>query len=82
MERNREDIENHVNTLHSALRKEVNTLNESLEKELTTSLQKLAGHFESLSNGFVKNYTELVVPYTQVLTELQQLVNASRRGLR
>ena len=82
VERNREDIENHVNTLHSALRKEVNTLNESLEKELTTSLQTLAGHFESLSNGFVKNYTELVVPYTQVLTALQQLVEASRRGLR
>ena len=82
VERNREDIENHVNTLHSALRKEVNTLNESLEKELSTSLQALAGHFESLSNGFVKNYTELVVPYTQVLTALQQLVEASRRGLR
>ena len=82
VERNREDIENHVNTLHSALRKEVNTLNESLEKELSTSLQTLAGHFESLSNGFVKNYTELVVPYTQVLTALQQLVEASRRGLR
>ena len=82
VERNREDIENHVNTLHSALRKEVNTLNESLEKELSTSLQTLAGHFESLSNGFVKNYTELVVPYTQVLTTLQQLVEASRRVLR
>lgn len=82
VERNREDIENHVNVLHSALRKEVNTLNESLEKELTTSLQTLAGHFESLSNGFVNNYAELVGPYTQVITELQQLVNASRRGLR
>ncbi len=81
VERNREDIENHTNTLHSALRREVNTLNESLEKELTTSLQKLAGHFESLSNGFVKNYTELVAPYTQVLTALQQLVEASRRSL-
>ena len=79
MERNREDIENHVNTLHSALRKEVNTLNESLGKELADSLQTLAGHFESLSNGFVKNYTELVVPYTQVLTALQQLVDASRQ---
>ena len=82
VERNREDIENHVNTLHSALRKEVNTLNESLEKELATSLQTLAGHFESLSNGFVNNYTQLVAPYTQVITELQQLVNASRRVLR
>ena len=82
VERNKEDIENHVNTLHSALRKEVNTLNESLEKALETSLQTLAGHFESLSNGFVKNYTELVMPYTQVLTSLQQLVDASRRGLR
>ena len=67
MERNREDIENHVNALHSALREEVNTLNESLEKELATSLQTLAGHFESLSNGFVNNYTELVEPYTQVI---------------
>ena len=82
VERNREDIENHVNTLHSALRKEVNTLTESLEKALATSLQQLAGNFESLSNGFVKNYTELVAPYTQVITELQQLVNASRRVLR
>ena len=82
VERNREDIENHVNILHTALRKEVNTLNESLEEELTTSLQTLAGHFESLSNGFVNNYTQLVGPYTQVVTELQQLVNASRRGLR
>ena len=82
VERNREDIENHVNILHTALRKEVNTLNESLEEELTTSLQTLAGHFESLSNGFVNNYTQLVGPYTQVVTELQQLVDASRRGLR
>ena len=82
VERNKEDVENHVNILHGALRKEVNTLNESLERELTTSLQNLAGHFESLSNGFVKNYTELVVPYTQVLTALQQLVEASRRGIR
>ena len=82
VERNREDIENHVNVLHTALRKEVNTLNESLEEELTTSLQTLAGHFESLSNGFVNNYTQLVGPYTQVVTELQELVNASRRGLR
>ena len=81
VERNREDVENHVNILHNALRKEVNTLHESLEKELTTSLQTLAGHFESLSNGFVNNYAELVVPYTQVIMELQQLVNASRRGL-
>ena len=82
VERNREDIENHINALHSDLRKEVNMLNESLEKELTTSLGALAGHFESLSNGFVNNYRELTVPYTQVLTALQQLVEASRRGLR
>ena len=82
VERNKEDIENHVNILHTALRKEVNTLNESLEEELTNSLQTLAGHFESLSNGFVNNYTQLVGPYTQVVTELQQLVNASRQGLR
>lgn len=82
VERNKEDVENHVNVLHSALRKEVNTLNESLERELTTSLQTLGGHFESLSNGFVNNYTQLVAPYTQVITELQQLVNASRQGLR
>ena len=82
VERNREDIESHINALHSDLRKEVNMLNESLEKELTTSLGTLAGHFESLSNGFVDNYRELTVPYTQVLTALQQLVEASRRGLR
>ena len=82
VERNREDIENHVNILHSALRKEVNTLNESLAKALTDSLQELAGHLASLSNGFVNNYTQLVEPYTQVITELQQLVEANRRGLR
>ncbi len=82
VERNREDIENHVNVLHNALRKEINTLNESLETELANSLQTLAGHFESLSNGFVNNYAQLVGPYTQVITELQQLVNASRQGLR
>ena len=81
VERNREDIENHINALHSNLRKEVNMLNESLEKELTTSLGTLAGHFESLSNGFVNNYRELTGPYSQVLTELQGLVEASRRGL-
>ena len=82
VERNREDIENHINALHNDLRKEVNMLNESLEKGLTTSLQTLAGHFESLSNGFVNNYGELTGSYTQVLTALQQLVEASRRGLR
>ena len=81
VERNREDIENHINALHSVLKKEVNTLNESLEKELTNSLRTLAGHFESLSNGFVGNYKELVGPYTQVLTQLHQLVNASRQTL-
>ena len=45
-------------------------------------LGTLAGHFESLSNGFVNNYRELTGPYIQVLTELQGLVEASRRGLR
>ena len=82
VERNKEDIENHVNTLHSALRKEVDTLNESLRKELTESLTTLAGHFESLSNGFVDNYTQLVVPYTQVLNALTQLVNESQQAFR
>ncbi len=81
VERNREDVENHVNILHNALRKEVNTLHESLEKELDTSLQKLASYFESLSNGFVNNYAELIASYTQVIAELQQLVNASRRRI-
>ena len=80
VERNREDVENHVNILHNALRQEVNTLNESLTKELDASLRTLAGYFESLSNGFVNNYTALVDSYTRVITELQQLVNASRRG--
>ncbi len=75
------DVENHVNILHNALRKEVNTLHESLEKELDISLQTLAGYFESLSNGFVNNYTELIASYTQIIAELQQLVNASRRGV-
>ena len=81
VERNKEDVENHVNILHNALRKEVNTMHESLTKELDASLRTLAGYFESLSNGFVGNYTELVNSYTRVITELQQLINASRRGL-
>ena len=81
VERNKEDIENHVNILHNALRNEVNTLNESLREELTNSLNKLAGHFESLSTGFVNNYEALVVPYTEALVALQQLVNASNRAL-
>ena len=66
VERNKEDIENHVNTLHSALRKEVDTFNKSLEEELAKSLTTLAGYLQSLSEGFVKNYEEL----------LKRLVNA------
>ena len=81
VERNKEDVENHVNTLHRALREEVNTLNESLQQELANSLITLAGHIECLSTGFVNNYRQLVVPYTEVLTALQELVEASRRGL-
>lgn len=65
VEMNKDDMKNHVDTLDSALR-----------KELKTSLQALAGNLQSLSNGFVKNYEKLVEPYTQVLTELQKLVNA------
>ena len=82
VERNKEDIENHVNILHGALRKEVDTLNKSLQEELAKSIQTLADHLVSLSNGFVENYTELVVPYTQTLQALKQLVDASRQGLR
>ncbi len=80
VEKNREDIENHINALHSDLRKEVKMLDEVLEKELTTSLGTLASHFESLSEGFVDNYRKLTVPYTQVITELRQLVEASHEG--
>ena len=76
VERNKEDIENHVNTLHGELRKEVNTLNESLREELTNSLQTLAGYIERLSKGFVNNYTELVESYTQALDVLRQIIDA------
>ncbi len=81
VERNKEEVEKHVNTLHSAFQERIKALDISLERELTKSLQTLAGHFESLSNGFVSNYTELVGPYTQVLTALTQFVNASQQVL-
>ena len=81
VERNKEEVEKHVNTLHSAFQERIKALDISLERELTKSLQTLAGHFESLSNGFVSNYTELVGPYTQVLTALTQFVNASQQAL-
>ena len=68
VERNREDIENHVNTL-----------NESLRKELTNSLTTLAGYLESLSNGFVQNYTEVASSYTQAIAELRQFVDVHNR---
>lgn len=68
VERNREDIENHVNTL-----------NESLRKELTNSLTTLAGYLESLSNGFVQNYTEVAGSYTQAIAELRQFVDVHNR---
>ena len=68
MERNREDIENHVNTL-----------NESLRKELTNSLTTLAGYLESLSNGFVQNYTEVAGSYTQAIAELRQFADVHNR---
>ncbi len=82
VERNKEDIENHVDVLHTYLRSQVKTLDEVLSKELENSLKILAGNITSLSDGFVDNYNELIGPYTQALTSLQQLVNASRRGLR
>ena len=65
VERNREDMEKHVNLLH-----------ESLRKELEKSLKSLASHLESLSNGFVGNYTELAKSYTQAVAKLRQFVNA------
>ena len=70
VERNREDIENHVNIL-----------NESLRKELANSLTTLAGHLESLSNGFVQNYTEVASSYTQAIAELRQFVDAHNRAV-
>ena len=68
VERNREDMENHVNTLNQALR-----------EELTKSLTTLAGYLESLSNGFVQNYTEVASSYTQAIVELRQFVDAHNR---
>ena len=67
VDRNRDDITNHVDVLHTALRKEVNTLNNALEEELGKSLRTLAGHFESLSNGFVQNYSELMERFNEVM---------------
>ena len=68
VERNGEDMKNHVNQL-----------NQDLHKELAGSLSTLAGHFESLSKGFVQNYAELTEHYTRVIAELRKLVDASRR---
>lgn len=68
VERNGEDMKNHVNRL-----------NQDLHKELERSLSTLAGYFESLSEGFVKNYAELTRHYTQAIAELQKSVDASRR---
>ena len=68
VERNREDMENHVNTL-----------NQSLREELTKSLTTLAGYLESLSNGFVQNYTEVASSYTQAIAELRQFVDVHNR---
>ena len=70
VERNREDIENHVNIL-----------NKSLREELANSLTTLAGHLESLSNGFVQNYTEVASSYTQAIAELRQLVDVHNRAV-
>ena len=68
VERNGEDMKNHVNQL-----------NQDLHKELAGSLSTLAGYLESLSNGFVQNYAELTEHYTRVIAELRKLVDASRR---
>lgn len=68
VETNGEDMRNHVNRLNQVLR-----------EELAGSLSTLAGHFESLSNGFVGNYAELTKHYTEAIAELQKSVNASRR---
>ena len=68
VEKNGEDMINHVNQL-----------NRDLREELARSLSTLAGHFESLSNGFVGNYAELTKHYTQAIAELQESVGASRR---
>lgn len=65
VERNKEDMEKHVDLLHTALR-----------KSLGESLDSLASHLESLSKGFVANYTELAQSYTAAVTELRQFVNA------
>ena len=70
VERNREDIENHVKIL-----------NESLRQELANSLTTLAGHLESLSNGFVQNYTEVASSYTQAIAELRQLIDVHNRPI-
>ena len=70
VERNKEDIENHVNIL-----------NESLREELANSLTTLASHLESLSNGFVQNYTEVANSYTQAIAELRQFVDVHNRAM-
>ena len=68
VERNREDMENHVKILHTELR-----------KELAESLTKLAGYLDSLSTGFVDNYGRLTGSYTQAMAQIEQLLEAHRR---
>ncbi len=68
VERNKEDMKNHVDSLDKALR-----------EELAESLSRLAGYFEELSKGFVQNYGELTGHYTEVINELRDFVNATRR---
>lgn len=68
VERNREDMENHVKILHTELR-----------KELAESLTKLAGYLDSLSTGFVDNYGRLTGSYTQAMAQIEQLLETHRR---
>jgi len=82
VERNKEEVERHVNTLHSAFQDRIKALDRSLEEELTKSLQTLAGNIESLSNGFVDNYAELVEKFTQALAAGQQLTDVNRPPFR
>ena len=71
VERNREDMRNHVDILHSSLRQELND-----------SVQKLASYLESLSEGFVENYEKVAGIYTQALVPIQELIEVTRQERR
>ena len=70
VERNKEDMKSHVNTMH-----------EAIGKEVTESIRKLAGYYSSLSEEFVKNYTELIENYGRAVAEMQRALETHQQNL-